>query len=77
MNATVKAIRHKNVYGKVSAYIEISTSEGKVLIMSGESTLVKLEKIGIKEESEAIEAWGGRGAVHTNNKNKNEVGGGK
>ena len=53
MNATVTPIRHKNVDGKESQYIRIQTEKGKVLIVSGNSTLKKLEDIGIKEDTPA------------------------
>ena len=46
-NAVVKTIRHKNVLGEESQYIEISNEKGKVLIKSGNSTLKKLEDIGL------------------------------
>ena len=53
MNAQVRPIRHKNVEGVEGQYIKIQTEKGKVLIVSGNSTLKKLAEIGIAEETPA------------------------
>ena len=50
MNATVSARRHANVLGQESKYVVIKTEKGSVMIKSGESTLRKLEEIGIIED---------------------------
>lgn len=55
MNAVVKPIRHKNVLGKESAYVVIETEKGAVMIASAESTLKKLEGIGIKVVGNEVE----------------------